>query len=284
MNIKDSSSVLEAVYLVKGGRTKQDYLDEMIARYGQEHLAEHLNLWECRWKLEKRWGDDQASTPYETIEDIGNLLTTAGAGQLWSGLTSAGLGTPWNSTNAQIVVGDNNTAATNADTDMGATAGTKLNASDAASATNATPIVITATFSPTPVTGQVVVCSGFSGAGAAAINQTFEITAASGAALTLLNSAGTGSITVTGGLVKPINKYAMVTGAPNLSTNTAAFTSTFATINANFAWAEWGLRLGAATTNTQAAPPSKLLNHAISSLGTKTSASSWAFTVTLSLA
>jgi hypothetical protein len=57
-----------------------------------------------------------------------------------------------------------------------------------------------------------------------------------------------------------------------------SFRSTFATGTANFAWAEWGV------FNSPTAATGRMLNRAVSSLGTKTSASAWQFTVTLSLA
>lgn len=263
-----------------------------LARLGVGLKNHQPVKWRCRYRVDKYWGPvtgEQISagwhpSPYESIEEEGNLLMTVGATALFNGLVTAGLGTPFNSTNAQIVVGDSSTAATAADTDMGAVAGTKLNAADVSSASNATPIVVAGTYSPTPVTGQVVVCSAFSGAGASAINNTFEITAASGSTLTLLNSAGSGSITVTGGLVKPINKYRQtVNGAPSVSTNTCQFVSVFGTTNANYQWNEWGICTGGGATNKQSVLPPTLLNHAISSLGTKTSAATWTLTTTLSI-
>jgi len=56
------------------------------------------------------------------------------------------------------------------------------------------------------------------------------------------------------------------------------FKSTFATGDANFAWQEWGV-FNSATGGT-----GRMLNRKVESLGTKTSAASWAFTVTLTLA
>ena len=223
--------------------------------------------------------------PDEVCEDEGNLLATIGATDLFNGLTTAGLATPYNSTNTQIAVGDSSTAASVGQTDLQAAVGTKLNAADPTGATNATPIVVTATYSPTPVTGQVVVCSAFSGAGGAAINQTFEITAASGSVLTLLNSAGGGAITLTGGLVKPINYYRqLINGAPVVSTNTCVITSVFASANGNFAWNEWEISNSGAATNKQAQPPTHQFDRVVQSFGTKASGNVWTITVTLSLA
>lgn len=56
---------------------------------------------------------------------------------------------------------------------------------------------------------------------------------------------------------------------------TITFKVTFATTDANFAWNEWGIFNGSSG--------GRMLNRKVSSLGTKTSAASWAFTVTLTL-
>ena len=57
---------------------------------------------------------------------------------------------------------------------------------------------------------------------------------------------------------------------------TVTFKSTFGTSDANFAWQEWGTFNGSSG--------GRMLNRKVTSLGTKTSAASWAFTITLSLA
>lgn len=251
----------------------------------------------CRWHINKYDSVDLADPrmrdkwqrglilPYDYAAGEGNLLLTIGATDLWNGLVTAGLATPWNSTNAGIAVGDSNTAASAGQTDMQAAAGTKLNAADVTSASNATPIVVAGTYSPTPTVGACVVCSAFGGAGAAAINQTFEMSAASASSITLLNSAGTGAITVAGGLVKPINRYLqLVNGAPAVSTNQVQFVSVYAANNANFPWQEFGVVLGQAGTNKQAAAPTKLFDRAVASNGTKAQGSSWTNTVTISAA
>jgi hypothetical protein len=252
--------------------------------------------WYCRWRVDKFTGVDLAVPelrarmlhgdilPDDYSEGELNILTTVGATDLLNGLVTAGLATPWNSTNAGIAVGDSNSAASAGQTDMQAAAGTKLNAADPSSATNATPIVVAATYSPTPTVGSVVVCSAFSGAGASAINNTFELSAASGSSITLLNSAGSGSITVTGGLVKPLNRYLMIlSGAPAVSTNTVQFTTTITANNANHSWAEMGIVLGQASTNKQSAAPTKLLDRFVAANGTKAQGSSWTPTVTITL-
>jgi hypothetical protein len=76
--------------------------------------------------------------------------------------------------------------------------------------------------------------------------------------------------------------WQLVGGAGTVSTNTLSWTSTFPTGQGNFAWNEWGIDQGTASSATVTAP---MLNHKIVSggLGTKTSSASWAFTVTISL-
>lgn len=219
------------------------------------------------------------------VKTEGNNVTTAGANQLWTGLSST-VALPWSTTNTQLAVGDSSSAFGAAQTDMQAALGTKLNAADVTSCTNATPIVCAGTYSPTPLVGQVVAISGMSGAGAAAVNNTFELSAASAGSITLLNSAGTGAITVTGGIIQPVNKYrqqANAAGSAVVSTNQIVYVATVGTTNANHIWNEWGMTTGAAATNKQAVPPPTLLNRAVVNLGTKTSASSWTATLTLTL-
>jgi hypothetical protein len=230
----------------------------------------------------QRLGLKLVSSDY--VEGEGNLLTTAGANDLFTGMVT-GLGTLYNGTNAQLAVGDSVTAAAVGQTDLQAAAGTKINAADPSSASNTTPIVVAGTYSPTPLVGQVYQFSAFTGAGAAAINNTFELSVASGISVTLLNSAGTGSITVTGGLIKPVNYYRqVVTGTPTVSTNTVQFNSLVGTTNANFAWQEWAICTGAGATNKQAQAPPKMFNRVVASLGTKTNATAWSLAVTVSLA
>ena len=263
------------------------------AHAGLSLVNHDLVAWHCHFKVELRKGDwsyrdilkGLAPKPFEVAEHSGNLLLTAGATALWNGLVTAGLATPFNSTNAQIGVGDSVTASTAGMTDLQAALGTKLNASDVTTASNTTPIVIAGTFSPVPAVGSVVACSGFTGAGAAAINGTFELSAATAASLTLLNSAGSGAITVTGAVIQPVNKYRqLVNGAPIVTTNSVAFVAVFATGNANYIWNEWGIATGGAATNKQAVPPPTMLNRAVADLLTKTASASATATMTLSLA
>lgn len=60
------------------------------------------------------------------------------------------------------------------------------------------------------------------------------------------------------------------------SSKTITYKSTFATGDANFAWQEWGV--------FNASSAGRMLNRKVESLGTKTSAATWALTVSLSLA
>ena len=73
------------------------------------------------------------------------------------------------------------------------------------------------------------------------------------------------------------NKFrkAMDATFPTRATNVLTFKSTFSTSEANFAWQEWGV-FNASSAGT-------MLNRKVESLGTKTSAQSWAFTVTLTV-
>lgn len=70
-------------------------------------------------------------------------------------------------------------------------------------------------------------------------------------------------------------RKAMDATYPQRSANVLTFKSTFATGDANFAWEEWGV-FNASTAGT-------MMNRKVESLGIKTSAQSWAFTVTNTL-
>lgn len=72
--------------------------------------------------------------------------------------------------------------------------------------------------------------------------------------------------------------YPQHTDATTSGAASITFKSTFATGDANFAWQEWGV-FNSTTDGT-----GRMLNRKVESLGTKTSAASWAFTVTLTLA
>ena len=77
------------------------------------------------------------------------------------------------------------------------------------------------------------------------------------------------------------NRYWQLVTSVTRTTQSVAFVATFTGGTGNYAWAEWGLDNGSASSATATAP---LLNRKVASLGTKTSAASWAFTVTISIA
>ncbi len=68
-------------------------------------------------------------------------------------------------------------------------------------------------------------------------------------------------------------RKAMDATYPSGGSNVITFRSTFATGDANFAWQEWGV-FNASSAGT-------MLSRKVESLGTKTSAQTWQFTVTL---
>lgn len=69
--------------------------------------------------------------------------------------------------------------------------------------------------------------------------------------------------------------YPQHTDATTSGAATITFRSTFATSDANFAWAEW------ATFNGSSG--GRMLNRKVAALGTKTSAATWQLTVTISI-
>jgi hypothetical protein len=72
--------------------------------------------------------------------------------------------------------------------------------------------------------------------------------------------------------------YPQHTDATTSGAATITFRSTFATGDANFAWAEWG------TFNSATDATGRMLQRKVEALGTKTSSATWTFTVSLSLA
>ncbi len=71
-------------------------------------------------------------------------------------------------------------------------------------------------------------------------------------------------------------RKAMESGYPTRSSGALTFRSLYGTSEANFAWNEWGT-FNASTSGT-------MFTRKVESLGTKTSASTWTLTLTLSLA
>ena len=92
------------------------------------------------------------------------------------------------------------------------------------------------------------------------------------------NSATAFSATQTA-LVSPITattgRKGMDATYPQVSSNAMTFRATFNTTEANAAWEEWGV-FNASAAGT-------MLNRKVESLGTKTSAQTWQFTVTITL-
>lgn len=70
--------------------------------------------------------------------------------------------------------------------------------------------------------------------------------------------------------------YPLHTDGTTSGAATITFRSTFATGQANFAWQEWAVFNGSSG--------GRMLNRKVESLGTKTSASSWTITVTITIA
>jgi len=79
-------------------------------------------------------------------------------------------------------------------------------------------------------------------------------------------------------LVAATNKFRrpMEATYPQLATNVITFRSLFATGEANYAWAEWGV-FNAVSANT-------MLSRKVEALGTKTSAQSWQLTADITVA
>jgi hypothetical protein len=72
--------------------------------------------------------------------------------------------------------------------------------------------------------------------------------------------------------------YPTHTDATTSGAATITFRSTFGTSQGNWAWQEW------AVFNSATAATGRMLNRRVESLGTKTSAATWTFTVTITLA
>jgi len=71
----------------------------------------------------------------------------------------------------------------------------------------------------------------------------------------------------------------MDAGYPTIAANVLTFRSTFGTAVANFAWNEWGVK----NSSSSSTGTGTLLNRAVTSLGTKTSAQSWQMTGTITV-
>lgn len=79
--------------------------------------------------------------------------------------------------------------------------------------------------------------------------------------------------------------YQLVSGAPVITTSVApatlVFTATFGSGNANYAWNEFGIDNGTASSVTTTSTGYVFINHGISAQGTKASGQTWNITATL---
>jgi hypothetical protein len=270
---------------------RPDWIPSNVSFIHLPGAAEEPTKYRVKIDVAKCYGEVAVCTAgqaYEVRTAEHNLLMTAGATALWNGLSTSGLATPFNTTNAQLAVGDATTSESASQTDLQAAGGTTITTSGLSAATNASPIVITngsGSWTSTPAVGSVVQVASVNGNTAA--NGTFEVSAATSTTLTLLNSSGNGAFTTSSSAtVKPINYYrqqANASGSAVITNNQIVYVATFGTSNANFHWQEWALTTGAAATNKQAQAPPTMFNRKVVDLGTKTSSASWTLTVTLSL-
>lgn len=81
------------------------------------------------------------------------------------------------------------------------------------------------------------------------------------------------------------NKYWMTMDAtyPSVSVGVITVKATFGTGVGNFAWNEWAVDVGTPTV-AAGASVNTMMNRKVASLGTKTAAASWVFTVTITIA
>lgn len=81
------------------------------------------------------------------------------------------------------------------------------------------------------------------------------------------------------------NRFFMTMDAsfPTAVSGVLTFKATFATTDANFVWAEWGVDIGTPTVTSGTTVNATLLNRAVQALGTKTSAGTWVATATITI-
>lgn len=81
------------------------------------------------------------------------------------------------------------------------------------------------------------------------------------------------------------NRYFMTMDAtyPQVSAGVITFKATFGTADGNFAWNEWCIDIGTPTVAAGTTVNATMLNRAVQSLGTKTSAGTWVATATITL-
>ena len=77
--------------------------------------------------------------------------------------------------------------------------------------------------------------------------------------------------------------YVMDSTYPQQSNGVLTFKSTFGTADANFAWQEWCVDIGTPTVTNGTTVNANMLNRKVQSLGTKTSAGTWALTATITI-
>lgn len=196
-----------------GGHDPFPHPEQVTAYTGgmADPTASHEPIrWRAQWTVDKYHGDiagidvtaPDAPTPYESVEEEGNLLMYGGASALWDLLIGAGTVSAYNATNAHIGVGDDTTAASATQTDLQASSNK-------------------------------------------------------------VRAAQTTSF--------PAHTDGTTSAAASIT-----FKSQFTTGEANFTWNEWAV-FNSSTSG-------RMLNRKVSSLGTKTSADTWNFTVTFTLA
>jgi hypothetical protein len=130
---------------------------------------------------------------------------------------------------------------------------------------------------------QTLIGNGSAGAGG---NLTFfsNANAAIGVGTSQAATSGTQTdLQATAGTANQVRKamdstYPSHTDGTTAGAGTVTFRSTFGTVDANFNWYEWGV------FNSATAATGRMLNRKQESLGSKTSASTWTFSVSLSLA
>ena len=96
------------------------------------------------------------------------------------------------------------------------------------------------------------------------------------------STAAAASQTDLSAAVNSANRWVqLVDSIPTFATQVLTCVATFATGNGNFVWNEWAI--GQNTSSAAAAITASMLNRKVASLGTKTSAVAWAFTVTITI-
>ncbi|HKZ20294.1 MAG TPA: hypothetical protein VJQ57_09305 [Acidimicrobiia bacterium] len=76
-------------------------------------------------------------------------------------------------------------------------------------------------------------------------------------------------------------RFNLVTSGPTVSSQSITLATSFSSSEANWAWEEWCVDFGTASSGTVTAP---MLNRKVQSMGTKASGSTWTASVTLTLA